>query len=169
MTLLPSANRAPLRGETSQTALTSKGLATALQTRPQQVGIARSPLKMDFNPGHGEPGSQEGGVATEGEARRWLHQRPAAVSPAGLANSSQALGQRGQGRGRKSRNGSGSLRLKYGWRAFLPQLGRKCHQAGFKMSQRGGPCRRHISPDHRAGSGAVTVPWHPHALRASRP
>lgn len=52
----------PLRGETSQTALTSKGLATALQTRPQQVGTARSPLKMDFNPGHGEPGSQRVGV-----------------------------------------------------------------------------------------------------------
>ena len=48
--------------ETSQTALTSKGLATALQTRPQQVGTARSPLKMDFNPGHGEPGSQRVGV-----------------------------------------------------------------------------------------------------------
>lgn len=39
----------------------------ALQTRPQQVGTARNPLKMDFNPGHGEPGSQRVGSSHRGE------------------------------------------------------------------------------------------------------
>lgn len=92
--LVTSANGAT-EGRQGSDSSYQQSLAMALQTRPQQVGTvgpALRPLKMDFNPGHRKPGSQRLGVKPQRgstvAAPPAVHgQSPAAVSPAGLANS----------------------------------------------------------------------------------
>ena len=98
--LVTSANGATERGDKGQTALTGKGLATALQTRPQQVGTDLSPLKMDFNPGRGEPGSKRVGVKPEGSTAV-APPAPAAIPPAAwrILTSPRDRGVAGEGEG----------------------------------------------------------------------
>ena len=151
----------PLRGDKGQTALTSKASQWPCRLdlsgwveRVGTVGPALSPLKMDFIPGHRKPGSQRLGVKPQRgstvAAPPAVHgQPPAAVSPAGLANSYQPLGHRSRGRGRSPCNVSGSLYLESMAGVFCHNLAEKRHQAAFK-------CHR-VSQDQRLAVGAVML------------
>lgn len=167
--LVTSANRATERGP-SQTALTSKGLATALQARPQQVGTGSEPPEDGFQSGHGSQGARGWGSSHRGGTVA-PPAPTAAVSPAGLANSSQALGQRGQGgEGRGPVMAPGSLRLGSMAGVFChnlaermpPSRGLNVTEGGHVATHQPGPAAR-----PRGCHGTSGIPHAPH--RASRP